>query len=88
MKFICEYFYIGHLHFAMRDVTRLEESYRLFKHASMMDLIPDYSRGLFANGIHPCGLAGAWLTIVHGYSGITLKNDSIHWRKHNMPSHD
>ncbi len=67
------------------DAGMIEESFRLFRHTSMMDLDPSYFSGLFSNGIHPCAIAGTWLTLVHGYSGITLKEDGIHWRTPYMP---
>lgn len=69
------------------DTGMLEESYRLFRHTSMMDLDPSYFSGLFAKGIHPCAISGAWLTVVHGYCGITMKEDGIHWRKPYIPAH-
>jgi trehalose/maltose hydrolase-like predicted phosphorylase len=53
----------------------------------MMDLDPSYFSGLFSKGIHPCAISGAWLTVVHGYCGITLKEDGIHWRKPHLPPH-
>jgi len=69
------------------DAGMIEESYRLFKHTSMMDLDSSYFSGLFSNGIHPCAISGAWLTVVHGFCGITMKEDGVHWRKPYLPLH-
>lgn len=52
-----------------------------------MDLDPQYFSGYFNHGVHPCSLEGAWLAVVNGFSGITPREDGIHWRKPHMPSH-
>ncbi len=67
------------------DAGMTEESFRLFRHTSMMDLDPSYFSGLFSNGIHPCAISGTWLALVHGYAGVTLKEDGIHWRTPHLP---
>lgn len=65
------------------DIGMLEWSYKYFLHSAFMDL---EARGVYSNhGVHPCSLAGAWLTIVNGYSGITAGEKSIKWRKPHIP---
>ena len=67
------------------DIGMLDWSYKYFLHSAFMDL---EARGVYSNhGVHPCSLAGAWLTVVNGYSGITPGEEFIKWRTPHMPDH-
>lgn len=71
------------------DTGMVREAYRYFLHSVLMDVSEpgSFFSGYYNHGVHPCAMAGAWLTIVHGFCGITLSGDGVVWRKPYMPSH-
>ena len=67
------------------DIGMVDWSYKFFLRTALMDL---EAKGFYRNhGVHPCSLAGAWLTAVNGYCGITLKEEGIYWREPHIPRH-
>lgn len=69
------------------DIGMMDWAYEYFLYAAQMDIGPQekYFSGYYNHGIHPCSLGGAWLDIVHGFSGVTLKADGVHWREPHIP---
>ena len=56
---------------------KIESAYDLFKRASRLDL-DDYNNEV-EEGLHITSMAGSWLTIVEGFAGMRVKNNSLHF---------
>lgn len=56
---------------------KIESAYELFKRASRLDL-DDYNKEV-EEGLHITSMAGSWLTIVEGFAGMRVKNNSLHF---------
>ena len=56
---------------------KVESAYDLFKRASRLDL-DDYNKEV-EEGLHITSMAGSWLTIVEGFAGMRVKNNSLHF---------
>ena len=56
---------------------KIESAYDLFKRASRLDL-DDYNKEV-EEGLHITSMAGSWLTIVEGFAGMRVKNNSLHF---------
>lgn len=71
------------------DAGMAVEAYSYFLHTLLMDLEPgkEHFSGYYNHGVHPCALSGAWLTIVHGFFGVTLMEDGVLWRTPCIPGH-
>ncbi len=59
---------------------KIEFAYDLFKRASRLDL-DDYNKEV-EEGLHITSMAGSWLTIVEGFAGMRVKNNSLHFTPH------
>ena len=53
----------------------INKAYNLFLHATRLDL-DDYNNEL-SQGLHITSMAGSWLAIVHGFSGMQVKNNML-----------
>lgn len=55
-----------------------ETSYKLFRKSSGIDLGTDqkmYAGGIYIGGTHPASNAGAYLSIIYGFVGLSIKNN-------------
>ena len=59
---------------------KIESAYDLFKRASRLDL-DDYNKEV-EEGLHITSMAGSWLTIVEGFAGMRVRNNSLHFTPH------
>ena len=56
---------------------KTNEAYELFKRASRLDL-DDYNKEV-EEGLHITSMAGSWLSVVEGFAGMRVKNNSLHF---------
>jgi maltose phosphorylase len=55
----------------------LDKAYELYLRTTRLDL-DDYNKEV-AEGCHITSMGGAWLAIVHGFAGMTIKDDKLHF---------
>lgn len=55
----------------------LEKAYDLYLRTTRLDL-DDYNKEV-AEGCHITSMGGAWLVIVHGFAGMSIKEDQLHF---------
>lgn len=55
---------------------RKEKSYELYRRASRLDL-DDYNNDT-EDGCHITSMAGTWMTVVRGFGGLKVVNDTLH----------
>jgi maltose phosphorylase len=55
----------------------VDKAYELYLRTTRLDL-DDYNKEV-AEGCHITSMGGAWLAIVHGFAGMTIKNDKLHF---------
>ena len=58
-------------------LEKISEAHELFKRASRLDL-DDYNKEL-EEGLHITSMAGSWLTVVEGFAGMRVRNNSLHF---------
>ena len=56
---------------------KTKSAHELFKRASRLDL-DDYNKEV-EEGLHITSMAGSWLTVVEGFAGMRVKNNSLHF---------
>lgn len=56
---------------------KLEKAYELYLRTSRLDL-DDYNHEVH-EGCHITSMAGTWLSVVEGFGGMRVKNDSLHF---------
>jgi len=59
---------------------KTKSAHELFKRASRLDL-DDYNKEV-EEGLHITSMAGSWLTVVEGFAGMRVKNNSLHFTPH------
>ena len=58
-------------------LEKISEAYELFKRASRLDL-DDYNKEV-EEGLHITSMAGSWLSVVEGFAGMRVINNSLHF---------
>lgn len=56
---------------------RMEQAYTFYLRTSRLDL-DDYNKEV-EEGLHITSMAGTWMSIVEGFGGMRVKNDSLHF---------
>ena len=56
---------------------RMEQAYNFYLRTSRLDL-DDYNKEV-EEGLHITSMAGTWMSIVEGFGGMRVKNDSLHF---------
>ena len=56
---------------------RMEQAYTFYLRTSRLDL-DDYNKEV-EEGCHITSMAGTWMSIVEGFGGLRVKNDSLHF---------
>ncbi|MBN8566316.1 MAG: glycoside hydrolase family 65 protein [Flavobacteriales bacterium] len=56
---------------------RMEQAYTFYLRTSRLDL-DDYNKEVH-EGLHITSMAGTWMSIVEGFGGMRVKNDSLHF---------
>ena len=59
------------------QTRKTKSAHELFKRASRLDL-DDYNKEV-EEGLHITSMAGSWLTVVEGFAGMRVKNNSLHF---------
>lgn len=55
----------------------VDKAYELYLRTTRLDL-DDYNKEV-AEGCHITSMGGAWLAMVHGFAGMTIKDDKLHF---------
>jgi maltose phosphorylase len=56
---------------------RMEQAYTFYLRTSRLDL-DDYNKEV-EEGLHITSMAGTWMSIVEGFGGMRVKNDTLHF---------
>lgn len=56
-------------------IGKVEKAYQLFLHATRLDLDDYNNEGEY--GLHITSMAGSWLAIVRGFSGVQIQGDTL-----------
>lgn len=56
---------------------RMEQAYQFYLRTSRLDL-DDYNKEV-EEGLHITSMAGTWMSIVEGFGGMRVKNDTLHF---------
>ena len=56
-------------------IGKVEEAYRLFLHATRLDLDDYNNEG--DQGLHITSMPGSWLAVVRGFAGFQIENDLL-----------
>jgi maltose phosphorylase len=59
------------------NLGRMEQAYTFYLRTSRLDL-DDYNKEV-EEGLHITSMAGTWMSIVEGFGGMRVKNDSLHF---------
>ncbi|MDO4230092.1 MAG: glycoside hydrolase family 65 protein [Capnocytophaga sp.] len=58
-------------------LDRMEQAYTFYLRTSRLDL-DDYNKEVH-EGLHITSMAGTWMSIVEGFGGLRVKNDTLHF---------
>lgn len=58
-------------------LNRMEQAYTFYLRTSRLDL-DDYNKEVH-EGLHITSMAGTWMSIVEGFGGMRIKNDTLHF---------
>ena len=70
-------------------IGKLNDAYRLFRKSSSIDLGTNqkmYAGGIYIGGTHPASNAGAYLSIIFGFSGLIVNDEGISFKPNLPPS--
>lgn len=59
-------------------LDRMEQAYTFYLRTSRLDL-DDYNKEV-EEGLHITSMAGTWMSIVEGFGGMRVKNDTLHFQ--------
>jgi maltose phosphorylase len=59
------------------NLGRMEQAYTFYLRTSRLDL-DDYNKEV-EEGLHITSMAGTWMSIVEGFGGMRVKNDTLHF---------
>lgn len=65
-------------------INRMDKAYELYLRTSRLDL-DDYNREVH-EGLHITSMAGTWLSVVEGFGGMRVIDDTLHFRPR-LPAH-
>lgn len=71
------------------SINKLDEAYALFRKSSGIDLGTNqkmYAGGIYIGGTHPASNAGAYLSVIFGFSGLIITDEGISFKPHIPPS--
>ena len=74
---------------AASKIGYLDDAYKLFRKSSGIDLGTDqkmYAGGIYIGGTHPASNAGAYLSVVLGFSGLNIDENGLILKPHLPPS--
>ena len=70
-------------------IGKLDDAYRLFRKSSSIDLGTNqkmYAGGIYIGGTHPASNAGAYLSVIFGFSGLIIKDEGFSFKPNLPPS--
>ena len=70
-------------------INKLDDAYYLFRKSSGIDLGTNqkmYAGGIYIGGTHPASNAGAYLSMIFGFSGLSLTDEGLELKPNLPPS--